>query len=85
MSKLSLDLQWGASWQQDNRYYCVLFIKKDYMNTRGFDEFLKTTFGENFGGWRYDKQRHGIEIWFRNKEDMLTFKLLNYNNSMDLS
>ena len=33
-------------------------------------------FGSRYGGFRYDKYRNGYEVWFRNKDDMLTLKLL---------
>lgn len=46
------------------------------MNTKGFNDFLTSTFGNKYGAWRYDNKRHGVEIWFKNKEDMLTFKML---------
>jgi hypothetical protein len=82
MGELSIDLEWGASWQQDDKYYCTLFIMRDYMNTKGLDDYLKATFGNDFGGWRYDRQRHGVEVWFKNKEDMLTFKLITATKSV---
>ena len=76
MGKLNLELEWGASWKQDNRFYCTLSIKKDYFNNQAFSEFLLDQFGDDYGSWKYDKHIHGIEVWFKHKQDMLTFKLL---------
>lgn len=79
---MSLDLEWCASWEQDGRFYCTLFIVRDYANTKWLQEFLVSTFGKNYGSWRYDHQRHGIEIWFRSRDDMLAFKLITQSKSV---
>ena len=76
MGQLKLNFEWCASWEQNDCFYCTLFIKEDYMDTAGFQNFLESTFGKRFGGWKYVEHRHGVEIWFKKKEDMLTFKLL---------
>jgi thioredoxin-related protein len=76
MGELKIKLEWGASWKQDNCYHCTLFIEKDYFNHPRFGEYLLEQFGVDFGGWKYDKHIHGVEVWFKNKQDMLTFKIL---------
>jgi len=81
MGELSLDLRWGASWKQNNRYHCTLSIKRDYFDNERFSTFLFDTFGDAWGSWKFDKHIHGIEIWFKRKQDMLTFKLLVQTNS----
>lgn len=76
MGNLSISLQWGASWKQDDRFHCTLTIKRDYFDNQAFAEFLLDTFGSQYGSWKYDKHIHGVEVWFKKKEDMLTFKML---------
>ena len=78
------DLEWCANWTQDNKFYCTLFIKGNkYSKPRGFNKLLQELFGETFGGFRYDQYRNGYECWFKNKEDMLTLKLLAKNGSSE--
>ena len=76
MGNLSISLQWGASWTQNSHYHCTLSIKRDYFDNNSFAEFLIDTFGNDYGSWKYDKHIHGVEVWFKKKEDMLTFKML---------
>ena len=82
MGELSIDIRWGASWKQGNRYYCTLSIQKDYFDNQNFADFLISTFGESYGSWKYDKHIHGVEVWFRKKQDMITFKLLVQTNNI---
>ena len=67
-------LEWCANWQMENRYYCSLFAK-DVQKVKGFSN-PENMFGPKYGGFRYDKRHNGYEVWFRNKDDMLTLKLL---------
>ena len=76
MGELSLDLEWCASWCQDSRHYCTLFIKQSYLDKEKFNDILVSQFGPDYGDWKIEKHLHGIEIWFKRKQDMLTFKLL---------
>ena len=74
------DLEWCANWTQDNRYYCTVFVKSNrFKKPKGFHKLLEDLFGRRYGGFRYDSLRNGYECWFRNQEDMLTFKLLAKN------
>ena len=74
------DLEWCANWEQDQRFYCTLFIRSNrYQKPTGFHKLLEELFGNKYGGFRYDQHRNGYECWFRNKEDMLTFKMLAKN------
>lgn len=71
------DLEWCANWKQEDRFYCTLFIRSDrYSKPHGFHSLLEELFGDKYGGFRYDNHRNGYECWFKNKEDMLTLKLL---------
>ena len=70
------DLEWCANWQMENRYYCSLFAKDADKKVKGFSNLLENMFGPKYGGFRYDKRHNGYEVWFRNKDDMLTLKLL---------
>jgi hypothetical protein len=71
------DLEWCANWQQDDRFYCTVSHKGTKKSKgRGFHEILENLFGNRYGGFRYNHHRNGYEIWFRNKDDMLTFKLM---------
>ena len=73
---LNLDLKWGASWKHNERFHCTLSIMRDYFDNQAFSDFLLDQFGDSYGSWKYDKHIHGVEVWFKNKEDMLAFKLL---------
>jgi len=76
------DLEWCANWTQEDRFYCTLFIKSQrFSKPKGFAQLLEDLFGDKFGGFRYDQYRHGYECWFRNKEDMLTLKLMANNEN----
>ena len=77
------DLEWCANWEQEDRFYCTLFIRNagKYSKPKGFHNLLEELFGSKYGGFRYDQYRHGYECWFRNREDMLTFKLLAGNGN----
>ncbi len=70
------NIEWCANWQQDNRYYCTVSHKGQAKRQRGFHEILENLFGNRYGGFRYNHRRNGYEIWFRNKDDMLTFKMM---------
>ena len=70
------NIEWCANWTQDDRYYCTVFQKGQARRARGFHEILENLFGNRYGGFRYNQHRNGYEIWFRNKDDMLTFKLM---------
>lgn len=67
------NLEWAANWQQDDRYYCRL---RADTKPRGLHKFLEENFTDKYGGWRWDSYSNGVEVWFKTKEDMLTFKLL---------
>jgi hypothetical protein len=82
MVNLEFNLDWCANWQQDDRWYCTLFFRDNEAVLNGFHKFLENTFGKDYGGWRLDKQRHGVEIWFRRQEDMLTFKMLTQTSNV---
>lgn len=82
MGELSIELEWGASWKQDNKYHCTLLINRDYFDNQSFAMFLRETFGDYYGSWKYDKHIHGVEIWFKKKQDMLTFKFLVHNKNI---
>ena len=70
-------LEWCANWQMENRYYCSPFAKDaSDKKVKGFSNPLENMFGSKYGGFRYDKRHNGYEVWFRNKDDMLTLKLL---------
>lgn len=76
------ELEWCANWTQDDRFYCTVFIKSNrYSKPKGFGKFLEGLFGDKYGGFRYDNHRNGYECWFRNQEDMLTFKLVACNGN----
>ena len=75
------DLEWCANWQMEDKYYCTLFIRENYSKPKGFARLLEDLFGHKYGGFRYDQYRHGYECWFRNKDDMLTLKLLSANKN----
>jgi len=70
------DLEWCANWQMDNRYYCSLFAKDPNSKPTGFHKLLENMFGSKYGGFRYDRNKNGYQVWFRNQEDMLTLKML---------
>ena len=73
---MDFDLTWSASWQQDGKYYCTLIINTPEFDQGGFENILGSTLDNNYGAWRYDKEKHGVEIWFWKKQDMLTFRML---------
>jgi len=75
------DLEWCANWKMDNRYYCSVLSIDPNRKPTGFHRFLENMFGNKYGGFRYDHNRNGFEVWFRNREDMLTFKLLSANKN----
>jgi len=69
------NIEWCANWQQDDRFYCTV-SHRGIKKTKGFHQILENLFGNRYGGFRYNHHRNGYEIWFRNKDDMLTFKLM---------
>ena len=73
---MDFDLTWSASWQQDGKYYCTLIINTPKFDQGGFENILGSTLDNNYGAWRYDKEKHGVEIWFWKKQNMLTFRML---------
>ena len=70
------ELEWCANWQMEDRHYCSLFVRDANKKVKGFNDLLENMFGPRYGGFRYDKRHNGYEVWFRNKDDMLTLKLL---------
>ena len=70
------ELEWCANWQMEDRYYCSLFARDHNRKPKGFHSLLESMFGSKYGGFRYDANKNGYEVWFRNKDDMLTLKLL---------
>ena len=74
------DLEWCANWKMDKRFYCSLYARDPNRKPKGLQTFLENMFGSKYGGFRYDRRRDGYEVWFKNKDDMLTFKLMANNN-----
>ena len=70
------NIEFLANWQQENRYYCTVANRGQVRRQKGFDRALKDLFGPRYGGFRYNGRRNGYEIWFRKKDDLLTFKLM---------
>lgn len=68
------DLEWCANWQMEDKYHCSLVGNQNTF--KGFNKLMENMFGSKYGGFRYDRRRYGYEVWFRNKDDMLTLKLL---------
>ena len=72
------ELEWCANWVTEQRYYCTVLVSDHsrYSKPRGVHLLLEELFGVDYGGFRYNESSNGVEVWFRKKEDMLTFKML---------
>ena len=72
------ELEWCANWKTEHGYYCTVILRDNsrYSKPRGVHFLLDELFGTNYGGFRYNDSTNGVEIWFKKKQDMLTFKML---------
>ena len=72
------EVEWCASWTTEHGYYCTVLVRdrSRYSKPRGVHRLLEELFGIGYGGFRYNDSTNGVEIWFKKKQDMLTFKLL---------
>lgn len=64
----SHDLEWCANWEQENRFYCTLFIKgQRYSKPKGFARLLEDLFGDKFGGFRLINTDMVMNVGFATK------------------